>query len=141
MGFRGGWGYSLKAVVFLVCIQLTMKLNILNLMTICFFFNNFEKLSMQYIDFFQRQKLGKIRFLFYFRSKHTCTLWVHVEAVLTSTNSVCSESKLRNLGIPLHTPRGYTSHGHAFLMLLPITIPGTCLQLTSCFYDSLNRVH
>ena len=34
-------------------------------------------------------------------------LWVHVrtgEAVLTSTHNVCFGSKIRKIGIPLHTP-------------------------------------
>ena len=50
---------------------------------------------------------------------------IEAEAVLTSTHDACFGSKIRQLGIPLQTPillykkwglRGYTFHGHVFLM-------------------------
>ena len=45
------------------------------------------------------------------------------EAVLTSTHNLCFGAKIRKTGITLHTPvllykrRGYSLHGHVFLML------------------------
>ena len=38
----------------------------------------------------------------YFCSKHR--LWVHAEAVLTSTHNLCYGAKIRKTGIPLHSP-------------------------------------
>ena len=53
-------------------------------------------------------------------------LWVHGEAVLTSTHNLCFESKIRKVGISLQTlvllyasggMRGYRFHGLVFLIL------------------------
>ena len=53
------------------------------------------------------------------------------EAVLTSTHNLCFGAKIRNIGIPLQTPvllykigvKGYTFHGHVFLMQQCIPSP------------------
>ena len=70
------------------------------------------------------------------------------EAVLRSTHNLCFGAKIRKIGIPPHTPvffyikvglRGYTFHGHVFLM------KGCAvrhrLQLYQISYSLLSKVY
>ena len=68
---------------------------------------HYENLPKQYTQIFKvvkNENFQKKNFdnFSYFCSKHR--LWVHGEAVLTSTHNLCFEAKIRKIGIPLQTP-------------------------------------
>ena len=69
---------------------------------------------------------GKIVIFYFFFAQNidrTASVRRFAEAVLMGTHNLCFGAKIRKIGVPPHTPvllyksiKGYTFHGHVFLM-------------------------